>query len=86
MDEKPLFVTICRSIRDGYTLQTRWKQVKEKERERNDSFSFSYYYFSKIEDGVLEILNEVFGDLKLVYDGNLLGGPEGWERHARPLK
>lgn len=61
---RPVMVTICRSVRDGYTPWNMWPQI---------------------ESGVLQLLRELFGNLNVHYDKNLLGGPRGWAEHAAPL-
>ena len=62
--ERPAVVTVCRSVRDGYTPPALWKQI---------------------ETGLMGMLERLYGELNVHYDANLLGGPEGWHRHARPV-
>lgn len=43
-------------------------------------------HWKQIEEGVLSMLRGRFGPLDVQYDPGLLGGPGGWEHHARPLE
>jgi hypothetical protein len=60
----PEMITICRSIRDGYSNPLVWELV---------------------ESGLLKMLGQVYGELEIVYDKNLLGGKQGWNNHAKPI-
>ncbi len=42
-------------------------------------------HWAQIEAGILRTLEEAYGPLDVRYDKNLLGGAEGWTRHAAPL-
>lgn len=62
--QRPVLVTLCRSVRDGYAPSALWRQI---------------------ETGVLAALAAQYGPLDVRFDANLLGGPLGWDHHARPL-
>lgn len=61
---RPALVTVCRSVRDGYTHPHMWPQI---------------------EEGVLKVLRDRYGELDVHYDRNLMGGRLGWAHHARVL-